>query len=169
MLVAMVSPARAWFDFHRSTEVTKINTAFVDSSTQAGAFTGENTQLSGVAVEKAGLDDIHYAGTNNLTTGVANSNATSRLMVNTSFGCDNCLPTQQITRYTEMNMAKVNTQTMTQAETGLNVQQNSVSVEKAHLDDISSHNCNWLKTGTANSTATSLNLVNVEWNHDMVW
>lgn len=168
LALLMVNPAQAWFDFHRDPSVTEFNSAFVKSNTQAGAFTGENSQFTGVSIEKAGADDVDSWGMNKLETGAALTEADSTIVANTNVGCNYCLP-RHMSRYQETNMAMVETTTMAQSETGFNTQFAGVTVEKGHVDDIDSCGSNWLETGRATATANSMTLVNVEWNHSGMW
>lgn len=163
LLIISASPASARLDFNRSMG-TDSNFTMVKSTTEAGAFTGYNTQYSGVSVEKAGVDDIFQMSYNSLHTGSANANANSTLMVNANHGCNTCMnQTRMQNRETNFTMVEANT--IAQADTGMNAQQNGVTVERAHVDDITNMGTNKLCTGTANANANSLTLVNVEWNH----
>lgn len=168
LVTLMAQPAYAWFDRHQSS-TTEFNSAFVTSDTQAGAFTGSNTQIAGVSIEKAGVDDVFSGSRNVLTTGSADATANSTILVNTSFGCNTCNQFSRINRSTETNLAMVKTTAVSQADTGSNVQQSGVTIDKAHVDDVKSWDSNRMTTGAAASTTNSLTLVNVEWNHSMIW
>jgi len=158
LILIATSPTLAWFI--PWTETTQTNNAVIISSTQAGAFTGGNTQFSGVTVEKAGADDIISTSRNNLTTGVARADATSMVFANNSLGCNSC--TSPTNRYTEFNGAFITTETLSQAETGTNTQQSGAFIEKAHVDDITSTGTNSLTTGRAVANSNSLTMVNVD-------
>jgi len=163
----VVSPAQAWFEHHQ-TNTTQFNSAFVTSDTQVGAFTGENTQISGVSINRIGADDISSMSRNVLTTGTAKATANSTVLVNGISGCDNCGQRLPSTRTTEANFAVVESNNIVQADTGRNIQQSGVSLEKAHVDDVRNWDNNRLSTGDAVATANTLTLVNVEWNHQMM-
>lgn len=166
--IALVSlsatPALASFDFRNRTQEqsTIRNMAHVSSSISTGAFTGGNTQINGIDLSKAGADDLKNMSTNTLQTGLATNNTTSRLLVNTNTGCG--CNTNYRTSSNQSNFAMVNAELTTQADSGANAQQNGISIDRAHVDDVFSTSNNHLTTGSATNNTTSLMLVNVQWN-----
>lgn len=139
-----------------------INIALIKSDTEAMANTGNNLQLSSVDVNKARVDDIKVYGSNYMGTGDAVANASSSIVANKQFGCDMCGFNRRGTDI-KLDLAAIDTTTMSLADTGNNQQASTVNIKKASADDISIHAHDMLKTGDATATSNSWTVVNTNW------
>lgn len=152
LLVASAVPAVAMWHM----PATSMNMADVSSYTESMAVSGNNSQSNIVQINKAShilalTGDA--MGDRSIQTGTSYSNATSLNIVNGSLGWNR-----------SMNMAKVSSGVVSGAQSGGNMQDQVVSVNKAHgvaAGAISLGGNSKINTGASTSVATNRNLVNV--------
>ncbi|MBI2464754.1 hypothetical protein HYV64_01310 [Candidatus Shapirobacteria bacterium] len=145
---------------------TSTNEAVVSTNTTAEAYTGGNSQNYTTSVSRAhevvAVSGSGF-GSRTIGTGAANADARSLTVVNAQpCGCtgSSCLISS------ETNRATVGATTGAMADTGLNQQDDSTTVDRAHEVIAGAGNIGGsssIHSGTSTANARGLTLVNVRW------
>lgn len=157
LMLGAAIPALANHQWPPQPTGTTLNIAVVRNTSNASANTGWNDQINQSSVKKAHVGgDVETRQANLMSTGDANATSTGVVIANRQTGCSTCTP-----RRLTVNGALVTNSAGASSNTGYNLQTNSASVKKAHVDgEVETTQVNALRTGDATSTSRSWTVVN---------